>query len=170
MITPLLDGVSLDGGVVTADALHTQRATADYVHGRGADFAFPVKHNQPGLFDALDALPRRDIPVTHTATDRGHGRITTRTIQVMDAPPDLPFPHVSQAYLIERLGLGCDDAAYAGQGGQQVHLAAVRVPGAPDGLAVHPDRDQRRITPVTDAGQIPGSAGLLHQPGAGHRV
>jgi hypothetical protein len=42
MIIPLLDGVDLDGAVVTADALHTQRATADYVHGRGADFAFPA--------------------------------------------------------------------------------------------------------------------------------
>jgi hypothetical protein len=49
MIIPLLDGLSLDGAVVTADALHTQRATADYVHGHGADFAFPVKSNQPGL-------------------------------------------------------------------------------------------------------------------------
>ena len=95
MIIPLLDGVDLDGAVVTADALHTQRATADYVHRRGADFAFPVKDSQPGLFDALDGLPWRDVPVTHTATDRGHGRITTRTIQVLDAPRDLPFPHVS---------------------------------------------------------------------------
>src|SRR5215813_1983316 len=32
----------------------------------------------------------------------GHGRITTRTIQVMPAPEDLPFPHVSQVWLIER--------------------------------------------------------------------
>jgi predicted transposase YbfD/YdcC len=102
MIIPLLEGVDLDGAVVTADALHTQRATADYVHGRGADFALPVKDNQPGLFDALDALPWRDVPVAHAATDRGHGRVTTRTIQVLDAPGDLPFPHVSQAYLIER--------------------------------------------------------------------
>ena len=102
MIIPLLDGLSLDEAVVTADALHTQRATADYLHGRGADFALPVKDNQPGLFDALDALPWRDVPVTHAAADRGHGRITTRTIQVMDAPDDLPFPHVSQVYLIER--------------------------------------------------------------------
>jgi hypothetical protein len=61
-----------------------------------------VKDNQPGLFDALDALPWHHVPVTHTATDRGHGRIETRTIQVTDAPSDLPFPHVSQAYLIER--------------------------------------------------------------------
>jgi predicted transposase YbfD/YdcC len=102
MIIPLLDGLSLDEAVVTADALHTQRATADYVHGRGADFAFPVKDNQPGLFDALDALPWPDVPVAHAATDHGHGRITTRTIQVLDAPSDLPFPHVSQVSLIER--------------------------------------------------------------------
>ena len=102
MIIPLLDDLDLDQAVVTADALHCQRATADYVHGRGADFALPVKDNQPGLFDALDALPWRDVPVTHAAADRGHGRITTRTIQVLPAPDDLPFPHVSQAYLIER--------------------------------------------------------------------
>jgi predicted transposase YbfD/YdcC len=108
MIIPLLDGVDLDGAVVTADALHTQRATANYVHGRGADFILPVKDNQPGLFDALDALPWRDVPVTHAATDRGHGRITTRTIQVLPAPDDLPFPHVSQAYLIERHVSGLD--------------------------------------------------------------
>src|SRR5258707_13321269 len=102
MIIPLLDGVDLHQAVVTADALHTQRATADYLHRRGADFILPAKDNQPGLFDALDALPWHQAPVTHAATDRGHGRIETRTIQVIDAPPDLPFPHVSQAYLIER--------------------------------------------------------------------
>ena len=33
---------------------------------------------------------------------RGHGRVTTRTIQVMTAPRELPFPHVSQVFLIER--------------------------------------------------------------------
>jgi predicted transposase YbfD/YdcC len=102
MIIPLLDGLDLDQAVVTADALHTQRATAEYMHGRGADFALPVKDNQPGLFDALDILPWHQAPVTHAATGRGHGRIETRTIQVLDAPGDLPFPHVSQAYLIER--------------------------------------------------------------------
>jgi predicted transposase YbfD/YdcC len=110
MIIPLLDGLDLDGAVITADALHTQRATASYVHGRGADFALPVKDNQPGLFDALDVLPWRDVPVTYAATDRGHGRITTRTIQVLNAPADLPFPHVSQAYLIERHVTATDGA------------------------------------------------------------
>ncbi len=102
MIIPLLDGLDLDQAVVTADALHCQRATAEYVHGRGAAFILPAKDNQPGLSDALDALPWGDAPVAHSTTDRGHGRIETRTIQVMDAPAGLPFPHVSQAYLIER--------------------------------------------------------------------
>jgi predicted transposase YbfD/YdcC len=96
-IIPLLDGVSLDGAVVTADALHCQRATARYLHRRGADFILPVKDNQPGLFDALDALPWHDVPVTHATTSRGHARIETRTIQILPAPGDLPFPHVSQA-------------------------------------------------------------------------
>jgi hypothetical protein len=62
----------------------------------------PVKENRQALFDALDALPWDQVPVAHTQTDRGHGRITTRTIQVLPAPEDLPFPHVSQVWLIER--------------------------------------------------------------------
>jgi len=52
------------------------------VHGRGAAFAFPVKDNQFGLPDPLDARPWHQVPVTHTAPDYGHGRIETRTIQV----------------------------------------------------------------------------------------
>jgi len=102
VIIPLLGGLDLDRAVITAGALRCQRATADYVHRRGADFALPVKDNQPGLSGAPGAPPWHDAPVTHAAADRGHGRVTTRTIQVTDAPGDLPFPHVSQVYLIER--------------------------------------------------------------------
>jgi predicted transposase YbfD/YdcC len=139
MIIPLLDGLDLDQAVVTADALHTQRATADYVHGRDADFVLPVKDNQPGLFDALDALPWRDTPVAHAATDRGHGRITTRTIQVMTAPGDLPFPHVSQAYLIERHVTALDGTPLS-------DVAALGVTSL----------DATRATPETIAGLVRG--------------
>jgi hypothetical protein len=55
-----------------------------------------------GKVVTADALPWDQVPVACSATDRGNGRITTRTIQVMPAPEDLPFPHVSQVYLIER--------------------------------------------------------------------
>ena len=104
---PLLDtlaaaGVDLAHTVITADALHTQRAHADYLHERGAGFVFTAKQNQPRLFAALDALPWAQVPVAICEVQRGHGRVTTRTIQVMPAPADLPFPHVNQVWLIER--------------------------------------------------------------------
>jgi predicted transposase YbfD/YdcC len=102
MFAPLLDSIDITGMLITADCLHTQRAHARYLHTRNADFVFCVKDNQPGLFTALDMLPWTDVPVTHTATGRGHGRIETRTLQVMPAPPGLPFPHVTQVFLVER--------------------------------------------------------------------
>jgi predicted transposase YbfD/YdcC len=106
MAAVVLGQVDLAGKVVTADALHTVKATANHIHEHGGEFVLPVKGNRRALFDALDALPWGQVPVAHTATDKGHGRITTRTIQVLPAPDDLPFPHVSQVFLIERYVTG----------------------------------------------------------------
>ena len=106
MAAVVLGQIDLDGKIVTADALHTVKATANHIHEHGGEFVLPVKENRRALFDALDALPWGQVPIAHTATDRGHGRITTRTIQVLPAPDDLPFPHVSQVFLIERYVTG----------------------------------------------------------------
>lgn len=54
------------------------------------------------MFAALDALPWNDVAIGHTQNGRGHGRIDRRTIRVLPAPDDLPFPHVNQVTLIER--------------------------------------------------------------------
>jgi len=102
MAAQVLGQMDLNGTVVTADALHTVKATAEFIHDNGGEFVLPVKENRPALFDALDELPWDQVPVAHSQTDRGHGRVTTRTIQVLPAPEDLPFPHVSQVLLIER--------------------------------------------------------------------
>jgi predicted transposase YbfD/YdcC len=102
MAKEVLGQIDLRGTLVSADALHTVKATAEFIHQAGGEFVLPVKENRQALFDALDALPWDQAPVAHTAVDRGHGRITTRTIQVLPAPEDLPFPHVRQVYLIER--------------------------------------------------------------------
>ncbi len=82
-------------------ALHTQRAHAEYLNARGAEFVLTVKQNQPTLLAAIDALPWADTPITHRHVDRAHGRITTRTIQTLPAPTGLPFPHVNQVWLID---------------------------------------------------------------------
>jgi predicted transposase YbfD/YdcC len=96
MATRVLGQVDLNGKVVTADALHAVKATAEFICDHGGEFVLPVKENRRVLFNALDALPWDQVPVAYAETDRGQGRVTTRTIQVMPAPENLPFPHVSQ--------------------------------------------------------------------------
>ena len=56
-VDTLLDQVELDGMVVTADAMHTQRAAAHYlVQQRGADYVFTIKKNQPELLKKAQRL------------------------------------------------------------------------------------------------------------------
>lgn len=100
--TSLLDRIDITGTVVTADALHTQRGHAEYLRGRNAHFVFIVKDNQPRLFDAIDAMPWDRVTIGHEHTERGHGRTARRTMRVLPAPSDLPFPHVKTVFLLER--------------------------------------------------------------------
>lgn len=99
---PLLDTVDLTGAMVTADAMHTQRAHARYlVEQRDADYLLIVKANQPNLFTQLDSL-QWDLSPVHTTENTGHGRDERRTIRVLPAPEDTDFPHAAQVFLIER--------------------------------------------------------------------
>jgi predicted transposase YbfD/YdcC len=98
----LLESLDLRDVTVTADALHTVKATAELIHQQGGRFVLPVKENRPALFDALNALPWADTPIGYESIESGHGRTTRRTIRVLPAPPGLPFPHVNQIWLIER--------------------------------------------------------------------
>ena len=53
-IIPLLETVpDIAGHTVTTDALLTQRALATYLLGRGADYLFTVKGNQPNMLDDI---------------------------------------------------------------------------------------------------------------------
>jgi predicted transposase YbfD/YdcC len=103
---PLLNGIDLTGTavtgmVVTADALHTTRDHATYLHQRGAHYVFMVKKNQHRLHTRLTALPWPD-GTHHTTTDIGHGRCEQRTIEVLPAPTDLNFPGAAQVFQITR--------------------------------------------------------------------
>lgn len=103
MAIPLLATVDLTGRVLTADAMHTQRALAEYLVARGADYHFTVKSNQPTLerdIALLFAAQRAPDYVDHHAE---HGRIETRRIWCSTALNDyLDFPHVGQVFRIER--------------------------------------------------------------------
>ena len=69
-------------------------ATSCYQPRRTDRSCYPVRH--------VNALLWWDRRTAHTRTEVGHGRITRRAIQVLPAPPDLPFPHACQVLLIER--------------------------------------------------------------------
>ena len=111
----------LTGHLLVADALHTQRAHATYLHGRGGFYLFPVALNQPTLFAAVNALPWDTTPVGHVQEDRGHGRRERRTTQVLPAPAGLPFPHPAQVILTERITTGRTDG--------KTHAIAAPCPG-----------------------------------------
>jgi predicted transposase YbfD/YdcC len=105
--TTLLDRLDLHDVLVTADALHTQRGHADYLHGRGAHYLMTIKANQPTLLARVRALPWRQIGVAARERGRGHGRVETRTISVVSLHPcpDLGgefFPHAAQAIKLVR--------------------------------------------------------------------
>jgi predicted transposase YbfD/YdcC len=104
---PLLRGLAqvadLTGWVITADAGHTVRAHARFIHDElHAHFVMTAKENTPKVFACLNAQPWQATPIAHTTIETGHGRWEKRTIRVLDAPDDLDFPHVGQVFLIER--------------------------------------------------------------------
>ena len=105
MVVPLLRPLDLDGMTITADALLTQRTIAKFlVEEKRAHYHFIVKANQKNLLEALatEFANRKTTPddVKH---DMGHGRIETRKIWVTQRLNQyLEFPHVRQAFVIER--------------------------------------------------------------------
>ena len=101
---PLLDAIDIQGKDITADALLTQRELARYlVEQRHAHYHFTVKGNQPTLRQDI-ALFFHDRQHPDAVTvDGDHGRIETRKIWTTTALNSyLDFPHVGQAFVIER--------------------------------------------------------------------
>ena len=99
---PLLERLDLAGQVVTADALHTQHAHADWLVGvKRAAYLLIVKANQPTLHHQLATLPWREVPVADHTRDRGHARVELRRLQVTTVA-GLDFPHATQAIRVTR--------------------------------------------------------------------
>lgn len=105
MAIPLLEAIDIEGKVITADALLTQRKLANYlVEERNAHYHFTVKANQPTLLADIEFYFRnRQEPDFTDNSPPDHGRIETRKIWTTTELNDyLDFPHVGQAFVIER--------------------------------------------------------------------
>ena len=122
---PLLEGLDLQGALVTADAMHTQREHARFVvEDKQADYLFQVKDNQPGLLAACRAIDDESFSAAATDTCRGHGRIETREVRVADVPEGLDFPHATQVIVVYRERAGLDDQMISAETSYYITSAA----------------------------------------------
>jgi len=82
----LLALLALDGRIVTADAMHCQRATAQAILDGGGDYCLALKGNQPALLDDIRLWlddPATAVDDVHQTVDGDHGRIETRRASVL---------------------------------------------------------------------------------------
>ena len=92
----LLALLALEGRIVTADAMHCQKATAQAILDRGGDYVLALKGNQPALYE--DVRLWLDDPATivddcAATVDGDHGRIETRQARVVQAAAWLTEVH-----------------------------------------------------------------------------
>jgi predicted transposase YbfD/YdcC len=95
-IPELLKKIDVRGGIVTIDAMGTQKAIAAEIIGGKADYVLALKRNHESLHTAviehIDERLDGDIGTAQelTTTDRGHGRCEERTYLQLPAPEGLP--------------------------------------------------------------------------------
>lgn len=80
----LLTTLTLQGALVTGDAIHAQAETAQLVLDRGGDYLFVLKANRPAMLREVEAFfadPPEPMQVFETV-DAEHGRVETRRHRV----------------------------------------------------------------------------------------
>jgi predicted transposase YbfD/YdcC len=98
-VPALLRLLDIHGCIVTTDAMSCQKATAATIIEAGGDYVLAVKDNQPTLYADMvarfayaEAHGYEDIVHRHrTEVDKGHGRIETRTCDLLPLAPQDPL-------------------------------------------------------------------------------
>lgn len=107
MLTQLLDTIDITDAVVTADALHCQRGTAEAIVGGGGHYILTVKDNQPTLRKQLKSLPWKQIPILDSTTEHGHGRTAKRVLRATEIAAGIGFPGAVQVLQLTRTVTNC---------------------------------------------------------------
>jgi len=98
-IPELLRLLSLKGCIVTIDAMGCQKAIAQEIVEKKADYVLAVKSNQGELYEGLKDLFQtalhyqfRDVPYSHEdSLDKDHGRIESRECWAISDPECLAY-------------------------------------------------------------------------------
>ncbi|MCC6188469.1 MAG: ISAs1 family transposase [Anaerolineales bacterium] len=111
----VLDGLDLQGKIVTGDAMLAQRSLSAQVVEAGGDYVWTVKDNQPSLRADIAELFAPTAPLAKgfntgptdfrqaRTTGTGHGRIETRTLTASSLLGGLhDWPGLAQVFRLER--------------------------------------------------------------------
>lgn len=107
-ILEILQGLVLEGRVITMDAMHTQRETACTIVEGGGDYVMIVKENQHQLLEDVETvfqvpLQLADSMSTVDTRNVGHGRIERRRLIVSTELAGFSdWPGLQQLFQIER--------------------------------------------------------------------
>jgi predicted transposase YbfD/YdcC len=102
MLASLLKILDIKDAVVTADAMHCQRETAQTIRERGGHYILTVNGNQPNLRKRVKSLPWKDIPSLVVSREHGHGRQDTRTLKATELSSGIGFPGAAKVLRLTR--------------------------------------------------------------------
>ncbi|MFE9328876.1 ISAs1 family transposase [Nocardia sp. NPDC052278] len=102
VLQTLLATLDLAGAIVTADAMHCQRETAQAITNRCGHYILTVKGNQPTLRKRVKSLPWKDIRALPVTREHGHGRQDTRTLKATEISAGIGFPGAAQVLRLTR--------------------------------------------------------------------
>lgn len=102
MLAGLLTVLDITDAVITADAMHCQRDTAQTIRDRGGHYILTVKGNQPNLRKRVKSLPWKDVPALAVSREHGHGRQETRTLKATELSSGIGFPGAAQVIRLTR--------------------------------------------------------------------
>ena len=111
----VLKSIDLRDKVVMGDALHTQRPVSTQIVEAGGEYIWFAKGNQPQMEENIrlwfepdvQPIPGMSFPPkdfeTAQESNKGHGRLETRTITVSSQLKDfLDWPYLEQVFKLER--------------------------------------------------------------------
>jgi predicted transposase YbfD/YdcC len=123
LLDRLAEGFSLEGALVSIDAIATNPKIAQTIKDKGADYLLAVKANQPTLRKetqaAFAAAGEIETFVDH---DKGHGRIERRAVSVIKDvdwldgerrfPGELRLPHAATLIRVQSRAELCDRSRF----------------------------------------------------------
>ena len=121
----IIDMLDVKGATVTSDALNCQKEIAEKLTKSGADYVLALKGNHPQLYKTVvskfeEELPAETKETFYQTTEKGHGRIETRSYYSAEAGNWIP--NWSEWCNLKSIGIVMSDVYKQGTNSAQVRF------------------------------------------------